>query len=258
MTNLKEIFADKKVFIPYVVADDPDIETTVQSVLTLAQNGADVVEIGIPFSDPVADGPVIQKADLRAFSAGVKTDVIFEIVEKVRQSSTVPIVLVTYLNIPFKYGYERFCQKCRDLQITGLFIPDAPIEEQVELKLIAQKYDVDLIPIIFPTSADRVEMVAESATAFIYVVSILGMAGVSNKQAIQQLDETIQRIRKVTTAPVVAFGVSAPEQVEKLAPLVDGINIDSSIVQIIADGGDVQNNLAKYAHGVRDAFNVKI
>ncbi|CAJ1197592.1 tryptophan synthase subunit alpha [Companilactobacillus nantensis] len=258
MSNLKEVFANKKAFIPFVVADDPDIETTVANVLTLAQNGADIVELGIPFSDPVADGPVIQKADLRAFKADVNTNVVFEIVEKIRQKSSVPIVFLTYLNIPFKYGYDKFCQRCQELDISGLVIPDAPIEEQCELKPYAEKYGVDLIPLIAPTSADRIEKIAQSATGFIYVVSSLGVTGVRDELAIQQLSETIERIKKVTDVPAaIGFGIHSSEQAGKLATIADGIIIGSAVVQIVADGGDVQKNLGEYALSIKDAISVK-
>lgn len=258
MSNLKEVFANKKAFIPFVVADDPDIETTVANVLTLAQNGADIVELGIPFSDPVADGPVIQKADLRAFKADVNTNVVFEIVEKIRQKSSVPIVFLTYLNIPFKYGYDKFCQRCQELDISGLVIPDAPIEEQGELKPYAEKYGVDLIPLIAPTSADRIEKIAQSATGFIYVVSSLGVTGVRDELAIQQLSETIERIKKVTDVPAaIGFGIHSSEQAGKLATIADGIIIGSAVVQIVADGGDVQKNLGEYARSIKDAISVK-
>lgn len=252
MSNLKKVFANKKAFIPFVVADDPDVDTTVASVLTLAQNGADIVELGIPFSDPVADGPVIQKADLRAFEAGVSTKVVFEIVEKIRQISSIPIVFLTYLNIPFKYGYDKFCHRCQELDVAGLVIPDAPIEEQGELRPFADKYGIDLIPLIAPTSDNRIEKIAQSATGFIYVVSSLGVTGVRDKLAIQQLNETIKRIKKVTDVPAaIVFGIHSPEQTAKLATIADGIIIGSAVVQIVADGGDVQRNLGEYVRSIK-------
>lgn len=253
MTNLKEVFADKKVFIPFVVADDPDVETTVQSILTLAENGADIIELGVPFSDPVADGPVIQKADLRAFAAGVNRNVVFEIVEKVRETSDVPIIFDTYLNIPFKYGYDKFCQKCQELNVAGLIIPDAPIEEQAELKPFADKYGIDLIPTVAPTSAGRIEKLAQAAEGFIYVISIFGAAGVSDELATQQLQATVQQIRAVSDVPI----VTATEEVEKAAGLVDGILIENAVVKIIAAGGDVQKNLKEYAVNIKNNLAIK-
>ena len=253
MTNLKEVFADKKVFIPFVVADDPDVETTVQSILTLAENGADIIELGVPFSDPVADGPVIQKADLRAFAAGVNRNVVFEIVEKVRETSDVPIIFDTYLNIPFKYGYDKFCQKCQELNVAGLIIPDAPIEEQAELKPFADKYGIDLVPTVAPTSAGRIEKLAQAAEGFIYVISIFGATGVSDEMATQQLQATVQQIRAVSDVPI----VTATEEVGKVAGLVDGILIENAVVKIIAAGGDVQKNLKEYAVNIKNNLAIK-
>lgn len=252
MSNLKKVFANKKAFIPFVVADDPDVDTTVVSVLTLAQNGADIVELGIPFSDPVADGPVIQKADLRAFEAGVSTKVVFEIVEKIRQSSSVPIVFLTYLNIPFKYGYDKFCQRCQELGVAGLVIPDAPIEEQGELRPFAEKYGIDLIPLIAPTSDNRIEKIAQSATGFIYVI---GAIEIRDEVAIQKLNEIIKRIKKVADVPVV---IESSGKVAKLTTIADGIIINSAVVQIIANGGDVQKNLSEYAQSIKDSMRIKV
>lgn len=259
MSNLTEVFRNKTAFIPFLVADDPDFETTVQSVITLANNGADIVELGIPFSDPVADGPVIQSADLRAFKAGVNTKTVFEIVEKIRESCDVPIVFLTYLNIPFKYGYEAFCRRCQELKISGLVIPDCPLEEQGEIKSAANKYNVDLIPLIAPTSGNRIEKIAANASGFIYVVSSLGVTGVRDDIAVQQLKDTIQRVRKVTDVPAaIGFGIHSPEQAEKLAEISDGIIIGSAVVKIVANGGDdLQSKLASYAKSIKEAITIK-
>ncbi|KRK92400.1 tryptophan synthase subunit alpha [Companilactobacillus futsaii] len=254
MTNLTEVFQNNKAFIPFVVADDPDFDTTVESILTLSKNGADIVELGIPFSDPVADGPVIQAADLRAFSAGVNTETIFEIVEKVRESSSIPLVFLTYANIPFKYDYDKFCRRCQELDISGLVIPDLPLEEQAEIKPYADEYDIALIPLIAPTSADRIEKIAQNATGFIYVVSSLGVTGIRDEIAIQNLSETIERIRQVTDLPAaIGFGIHSPEQARKLSEIADGIIIGSAVVKIISEGGtDVQNQLAQYSQSIRE------
>lgn len=257
MTNLTEVFQNNKAFIPFVVADDPDFDMTVDSILTLAQNGADIVELGIPFSDPVADGPVIQAADLRAFSAGVNTETVFEIVEKVRESSSVPLVFLTYANIPFKYGYDEFCRKCQELNVSGLVIPDLPLEEQDEIKPYADEYDIALIPLIAPTSADRIEKIARNATGFIYVVSSLGVTGIRDEIAIQNLSETIDRIRQVTDVPVaIGFGIHSPEQAHTLSEVADGIIIGSAVVKIISEGGaDLQKCLAQYVKRIKENLN---
>lgn len=257
MTNLTEVFQNNKAFIPFVVADDPDFDTTVESILTLAQNGADIVELGIPFSDPVADGPVIQAADLRAFSAGVKTETVFEIVEKVRESSSVPLVFLTYANIPFKYGYAKFCRRCKELDVSGLVIPDLPLEEQAEIKPYADESGIALIPLIAPTSADRIEKIARNATGFIYVVSSLGVTGVRDEIAIQNLSETINRIRQVTDVPAaIGFGIHSPEQARKLSEVADGIIIGSAVVKIISEGEKgLQNQLEQYAQSIKKSLS---
>lgn len=257
MTNLKNIFQNNKAFIPFVVADDPNFETTVDSIVTLAENGADIVELGIPFSDPVADGPVIQKADLRAFDAGVNTDVVFDIVKAARQKTDVPIIFLTYLNIAFKYGYEAFCQKCQSLNVSGLVIPDLPVEEQAELQPIAAQYDIDLIPLIAPTSGDRIERIAKKATGFIYMVSSLGVTGVRNDFS-KQLTDTIEQIKAVTDVPVaIGFGIHSPEQAAELSEISDGIIIGSAVVKKIADGStDLQQELADYAKQIKDAIAI--
>ena len=259
MSKLTEIFQNKKAFIPFLVADDPNAQTTIDSVVTLAENGADIVELGIPFSDPVADGPVIQAADLRAFDAGVNTDVVFEIVENVRQKTDVPIVFLTYLNIVFKYGYEKFCQRCQDLNISGLVIPDLPMEEQGELRPIADQYQIDLIPLISPASGDRIEKIAASASGFIYMVSSLGVTGVRNSFS-EQLTKTIERIKQVTQVPVaIGFGIHSPEQAAKLSEISDGIIIGSAVVKMVdetADSTELQSKLANYAQEIKNAITI--
>ncbi|AKP68001.1 tryptophan synthase subunit alpha [Companilactobacillus ginsenosidimutans] len=259
MTNLKQVFENKKAFIPFVVSDDPDFQTTVDSIVTLAENGADIVELGIPFSDPVADGPVIQAADLRAFDAGVNTNVVFDIVTKAREKTDVPIIFLTYLNIAFKYGYEAFCQRCQSLNITGLVIPDLPYEESDELQPIAEKYGIDLIPLIAPTSGDRIEKIAKKATGFIYMVSSLGVTGVRNDFS-KQLQDTIERIKKVTDVPVaIGFGIHSPEQAAELSRISDGIIIGSAVVKIIANSdGNTQKDLADYAQSIKEAISVTV
>lgn len=258
MTNLQEVFNNKKAFIPFVVADDPNFDTTVDSIVTLANNGADIVEIGIPFSDPVADGPVIQDADLRAFDQGVNTNVVFDIVEKARQQTDVPIIFLTYANIPFKFGYEAFCKKCQKLDISGLVIPDLPIEEQAELRTVADQYGVHLIQLVAPTSGDRIEKIAKQASGFIYMVSSLGVTGVRNDFS-KQLSDTISRIKQVTDVPVaIGFGIHSPEQAAQLSSISDGIIIGSAVVKLIAENnnGSTQDDLASYARSIKEAITI--
>lgn len=250
MNKLEEVFKNKKAFIPFVVADDPDFDTTVQNILTLANNGADIIELGIPFSDPVADGPVIQVADLRAFDAGVNTNVVFDIVAKVRESTDVPLIFLTYTNIVFKYGYEEFCKRCRDLNISGLVIPDLPLEEQGDLREFAKQYDISLIQLIAPTSGDRIEKIAKQAEGFIYMVSSMGVTG-QREDFSKKLANTIEEIRKYTDVPVtIGFGIHSAEQAQALSKIADGIIIGSAIVELIAEGKD----LAEYSNVIKSVI----
>lgn len=234
MSNLTEIFKNHKAFIPFVVADDPDFDTTVANIVALADGGADIVEVGIPFSDPIADGAVIQAADLRAFASGVRTKTVFDIIAEARKQTTVPIVFLTYLNIVFKYGYDAFCQKCQALGVSGLVIPDMPYESKAEIMPAANKYGIDIIPLITPTSGHRIEKIAKNATGFIYVVSSLGITGERN-EFFNGLKDLVSEIKNYTDVPTaIGFGVHTPEQAKTMASIADGVIIGSAIVDIVA------------------------
>ncbi|GEP74681.1 tryptophan synthase subunit alpha [Weissella thailandensis] len=256
MNKLSDVFKDHKAFVPFVVANDPDFDTTVQNIIALAKNGADIVELGVPFSDPVADGPVIQAADLRAFKANVQTRTIFEIVSAARQETDVPIVLLTYLNIPFKYGYDAFLKKCADLDIGGLVIPDLPYESRDEIVPTATKYDVDIVPLISPTSGGRIEKIARDATGFIYVVSSVGITG-ERDDFYHGLAELVKTIRQYTHVPTaIGFGVHTPEQAQKLAEIADGVIIGSAIVNIVAtEKQDAPAAIASFTKGIRQSID---
>ncbi|WP_125760718.1 tryptophan synthase subunit alpha [Companilactobacillus hulinensis] len=250
MNKLEEVFHNKKAFIPFVVADDPNFDATVQNVLTLANNGADIIELGIPFSDPVADGPIIQAADLRAFDAGVNTEVVFDIVAKIRESTTIPIIFLTYTNIVYKYGYEEFCHKCHELDISGLVIPDLPFEEQGELKEFTEQYGISLIQLIAPTSGKRISMIASQAEGFIYMVSSMGVTG-KREDFSSELGSTIEEIRKTTDVPIaIGFGIHSAQQARDLSELADGIIIGSAVVEIV----DKSKDLAQYSKEISQAI----
>lgn len=256
MTNLKQLFANHKVFIPFVVANDPDAATTVANVLALAENGADIVELGIPFSDPIADGPVIQNADLRAFADGVTPAKIFDLVGEIRQKSDVPLIFLTYLNIIFKYGYDAFCKRCSDLNISGLVIPDMPFEEKNELAPYAARYDIDLIPLITPTSGPRIAKIASAATGFIYVVSSLGITGQRNSfdTGLKDLLTTIRQHTDVPTA--IGFGIHTPAQAQAMTQIADGVIIGSAIVDIVGKSGhNAPAEVGAYAKSIRQAMD---
>lgn len=237
MSHLTAAFNHGKAFIPFIVAGDPDADSTVNNIVAMANAGADIIELGIPFSDPVADGPVIQAGDLRAFAGGISVDEVFAIVAAARQQTDTPIVFLTYANIPFKYGYERFCARCAELNVGGLVIPDLPYEEQGEIRPAAEQYGIDIIMLITLTSVDRVARLAEAASGFIYVVSSEGITG-ERDEFDQRLSSLFAEIRQHTDVPAaLGFGIHTPEQAADLSRFADGIIVGSAIVDIAAQHG---------------------
>ena len=177
MSRIQEAFKGKKVFIPFVTCGDPDLETTKQIVDEMEKAGVALIELGIPFSDPTAEGPVIQGANLRALTGGVTTDKIFDMVKEIRQNTQIPLVFMTYANVVFSYGTERFLEKAKNVEMDGLILPDVPFEEKEEFDIVCKKYGIDLISLIAPTSHDRIRMIAKEASGFVYCVSSLGVTG---------------------------------------------------------------------------------
>ncbi|MDO4283976.1 MAG: tryptophan synthase subunit alpha [Eubacteriales bacterium] len=237
MTRIGKAFDHGKAFIAFVTGGDPDLETTARLLPAMEQAGADLIEIGIPFSDPVAEGPVIQEANERALSAGCTTDRLFETVKKSRESVTVPMVFLTYLNPIFHYGAERFLGRCAECGIDGLIVPDMPYEEKGELQELCEKYGVDIISMIAPTSKDRIRMIAREAKGFVYCVSSLGVTGV-RREITTDVGEMTALVREVTDTPcAVGFGISTPEQARAMAAVSDGAIVGSAIVKIVAQHG---------------------
>jgi len=243
MSKITEVFTGGKAFIGFLTAGDPSKEKTIEFILAMEKAGADIIEIGIPFSDPIAEGPVIQNANTRALAAGINTDDIFDLVDEVRLKSNIPLAFLTYINPVFYYGYERFFKKCKELEINGIIIPDLPFEEKGEIFEFSKKYDVDIISLIAPTSKDRVKMIAKDAKGFIYLVSSMGVTGVRSE--IQtNLKNIIDEIKKVTDVPIaVGFGINTPEQSKNISKIADGVIVGSAIVKIIEKHG---NNSTKY------------
>lgn len=234
MSRIKNAFDGKKAFIGFVTAGDPSLSKTEEFVLEMERAGATLVELGIPFSDPIAEGPVIQDANIRALSAGCTTDKIFDMVKSLRTKTQIPLVFLAYANTLYKYGYEVFCKKCSEVGIDGLIIPDLPFEEKDELSDIAKTNGVDLVSLIAPTSEQRIQMIAKQAAGFIYVVSSMGVTGIRSEIK-TDIESIVKIIRSVTDTPVaVGFGINTKEQVAKYTSIADGAIVGSAIVKIIA------------------------
>ena len=254
MSNIASAFANGKAFIPFLTCGDPELETTAACVRAAAAGGADLIELGIPFSDPTAEGPVIQGANQRALAGGVTTDKIFDMVRELRRDITVPMVFMTYANVVFSYGAERFIAICRDIGMDGLILPDLPFEEKEEFAPLCRKYGVDLISLVAPTSADRIAMIAREAEGFLYIVSSLGVTG-TRSEITTDLDAIIKVVRENTSVPcAIGFGISTPEQAEKMAALSDGAIVGSAIIKLLARyGKDAPKHVGQYVKTVKDA-----
>lgn len=240
MSRLTDAFKNKngKAFVPFVTGGDPSADFTVKLILEMEKAGADVVEIGVPFSDPIAEGPVIQEANIRALSAGMTTDGIFEIVKRVREKSQIPLCLMGYLNPVFHYGYDRFFEKCKETGVDGIIIADMPYEEKGEAQEIASKYGIDIVSLIAPTSEERIQMIAKEATGYIYLVSSLGVTGVRT-EITTDVEGIAKAIKSVTDVPVaIGFGISTPVQAADMASKSDGAIVGSAIVRMIAADGE--------------------
>ena len=237
MSKIKKAFEQGKAFIAFITCGDPDLETTAAAVRAAVANGADLIELGIPFSDPTAEGPVIQGANIRALSGGVTTDKIFDLVRDLRTDITVPMVFMTYANVVFSYGAETFIATCKEIGIDGLILPDIPYEEKEEFLPICHKYDVDLISLIAPTSENRISMIAKEAEGFLYIVSSLGVTG-TRSEIKTDLKSIVDVVRQNTDIPcAIGFGISTPEQAGKMAAISDGAIVGSAIVKLIEKYG---------------------
>ena len=254
MSRIAQAFQNGKAFIPFVTGGDPDLETTEKLLVAMQEAGADLIEIGLPFSDPIAEGIVIQEANERALAAGCTTDKLFDMVKRARQTVTVPMVFLTYINPIFTYGKEKFMKRCVECGIDGLIVPDLPYEEKGEIKDVCEKYGVDLISMIAPTSKERIKMIAREAKGFVYVVSSLGVTGVRS-EINTNVEEMTAMIREVTDVPcAVGFGISKPEQAAKMAAISDGAIVGSAIVRMVAaNGRDCVPVVEKYVKNMKEA-----
>ena len=257
MSNIAQAFAHGKAFIPFLTCGDPDLETTAAAVRAAAAGGADLIELGIPFSDPTAEGPVIQGANLRALRGGVTTDKIFDLVRQLRRDVTVPMVFMTYANVVFSYGAERFLSTCRDIGMDGLILPDLPFEEKGEFLPLCRRYGVDLISLIARTSGNRIAMIAREAEGFLYVVSSLGVTGVRS-EITTDLGAIVSVIRENTAVPcAIGFGISTPAQAAAMAALSDGAIVGSAIIQLLEQyGREAPPHIEAYVRSMKDALRL--
>lgn len=256
MSRIEEAFQKHKAFIAFITVGDPDLETTERVVHAAVENGADLIELGIPFSDPTAEGPVIMEADEVALKAGTTTDKVFELTKKLRETITVPMVYMTYANVVFSYGCEKFAQKAADAGIDGLILPDVPYEEKEEFTEVFDRYGLDLISMIAPTSEDRIAMIAKEAKGFIYMVSSLGVTGTRSEITtdIAAMTDLVKKNPEVPCA--VGFGISTPEQAARMAELSDGAIVGSAIIKIIAKyGKEAAGPVGEYVKEMADAVH---
>ncbi|MBQ3544617.1 MAG: tryptophan synthase subunit alpha [Lachnospiraceae bacterium] len=251
MSRISEALKNKKSYVGFLTAGDPSIEKTEEFIIEMEKAGASVIEIGIPFSDPIAEGPIVQDANVRALSApgGCTTDMVFDMVERVSKKVSTPIVFLTYLNPVFTYGYEKFCAKCKETGVSGVMIPDMPFEERGELEPIMKEYGIELISLVAPASDERIKMIAKNATGYIYVLPSREIIGDSDK-VVANVEKMISVIREVTDVPVVTeFEIDSIEQAIKYSKVTDGIIAGDSIVKIIGkykkDAGKPVNEYIK-------------
>lgn len=260
MNRIEEAFNNKKAFIPFVTGGDPSLDITEQLLYAMEEAGADLIEIGIPFSDPTAEGPVIQEANERALAAGCTTDRLFDMLKRAKQKVTVPMVFLTYVNPIYTYGKERFMQRCTECGIAGIIVPDMPYEEKEELRPACEKYGISIISLIAPTSKERIAMIAKEAQGYIYCVSSLGVTGVRSEIK-TDIAGMIKLVREVTDTPcAVGFGISTPQQAKNMAGISDGAIVGSAIVKIIKEYGEecvphVAQYVREMKHAVESAGN---
>mgnify|MGYP004518294237 CR=1 FL=1 len=253
--RITEAFAHGKAFIPFITCGDPSLEVTERLVYALEEAGADLIELGIPFSDPTAEGPVIQAANVRALSGGVTTDRIFSMVEKIRKKTSIPMVFMTYANVVFSYGTERFVKKAAELGMDGLILPDVPFEEKEEFDSVCRAYGLDLISLIAPTSHERITKIAKEAQGFVYCVSSLGVTGMRSSIT-TDIGSMVRLVKAANDIPcAVGFGISTPEQAKKMAGQSDGAIVGSAIVKLCGQyGKDCVPYVAAYVKEMKDAL----
>ena len=258
MSRLSKLSKENKLFIPFIVCGDPDLETTKEIVLSCVKAGADAIELGIPFSDPMAEGPVIMNAYDRAIKSGTTTTKVIEMVSELRSQTDIPLVFMTYANVVYAYksGIEEFVKEAAAAGIDALILPDVSFEEKAEFSDICDKYDVDFISLIAPSSGDRIEMIAKEAKGFLYCVSSPGVTGV-RKNIDTDIDSMIKRARSVSQITcAIGFGISTPEQAKDMAHKADGVIVGSSIVSLCEEHGKkAPDKIFEYVSAMKAVLN---
>lgn len=256
MTRIAEAFSNKKAFIPFLTCGDPDLETTAEFIKVMEQAGADIIELGIPFSDPTAEGPVIQGANLRALKTGVTTDKIFDMVEDVQKEVSVPLVFMTYANVVYSYGTKPFLERAKKAGIAGLILPDVPFEEKEEFAPACEEYGIEFISLIAPTSHERIGKIAKDAKGFVYCVSSLGVTGMRS-EITTDVGAMVELVHSYTDVPTaIGFGISTPEQAKQMAEKADGVIVGSAIVKIIGEyGKDAIPYIEEFVHKMKEAVS---
>jgi len=236
---------NEKAFIPFVTAGDPDLDTTLELVLALENAGADIIEIGIPYSDPMADGPVIQASSARALASGTKIKFIMDKVKEIREKTQIPLLYLLYYNSIFKYGSIKFFEECKEVGVDGLIIPDLPLEERAEVIEIADKYDICIIPMVAPTSNNRIKAITNLGKGFVYCVSVNGVTG-TRQNLNTDVKEYMDLISSYTNMPkALGFGISNAEMAKAYAPYCQAIIVGSAIIKLVAEGGTQEEILKR-------------
>jgi len=260
VSRIASVFAKSNhtALIPYITVGYPNIETTLKVVPLLASSGCDIIELGIPFSDPLADGATIQQASYQSLRQGVTPKLCFEVAQELRQQVEIPLVFMTYYNPVLKFGLEKFCSKCAEVGVDGLIIPDLPPEEGEELEQSTRRYKLDLIYLLSPTSTEeRIDLIVSRSSGFIYLVSLTGVTGPRNKLP-EELESFVTKVRERTPKPLcVGFGVSTPEQARRIAKVANGVIVGSRIIQLLEDAEAI-SKVRSFVQGLRTGLSPPI
>ncbi|NLO89716.1 MAG: tryptophan synthase subunit alpha [Clostridia bacterium] len=225
---------NEKALIIYLCAGYPDLEFSRDLILTAVKAGADVVEVGIPFSDPLADGPVIQHASQQALSKGMNNTKALELAAEIKKCVDIPIIIMSYYNPLYRYGLENFCRDAHEAKLNGIIVPDLPLEESAMMVSLTRKFGLGFVPLVSPTSpGERLKKISSTALGFIYCVSITGTTG-SALQSFRDAEYMAEELRRITSKPLsLGFGIESPEQVLRVSPLYDGVIVGSALIRII-------------------------